>query len=198
MPGLSLQSCKAGRNREHVETFSPAPPWSGSIRMTLYYMPGWIMEALVGEQFNWCMNMQLCLIPGPEINQSSGRSGAILRFCHLHSRNMWLFVMLGCISPSPRSWKTVFGPLQFCVLPPLRVDHTTQILCSFSCFTRRAKLQACWFCSGCFNTGGPTKWQLNKLRVVHLFLFFKANLIMYDSPFCFLDYSKLPSIHSFK
>lgn len=66
---VSLRGRKAGRNREHVETFSPAPLWSGSIRMTLYYMPGWIMEALVGEHFNWCMNMQLCLIPGPEINQ---------------------------------------------------------------------------------------------------------------------------------
>lgn len=37
--------------------------------MTPHYTPGWIMEARVGEHFNWCMNMQLCLIPGPEINQ---------------------------------------------------------------------------------------------------------------------------------
>lgn len=69
MPARSSRGCKARRNREHVETFSSALLWSGSIRMTLYYMPGWIMEALVGEHFNWCMNMQLCLIPGPEINQ---------------------------------------------------------------------------------------------------------------------------------
>lgn len=96
MPVLSLRGRKARRNREHVETFSSALLWSGSIRMTLYYMPGWIMEAVVGEHFNWCMNMQLCLIPGPEINQVDVR-GAILNLHHLHSRILWLFVTFGSL-----------------------------------------------------------------------------------------------------
>lgn len=155
MPVLSLRGCKARRNREHVETFSSALLWSGSIRMTLYYMPGWIMEALVGEHFNWCMNMQLCLIPGPEINHVDVR-GLFLAFttCTLI---LWLFVMLGWLYSvfAAVEKKEESGPCSSMVY--LHLESTTRKTLSFcKSLTQRVKMQVFAF-SDVFRDKGSFK-----------------------------------------
>lgn len=110
---------------KHVEALSSALVWSCFIRMTLHYTPGWIIEALAGEHFNWCMNMQLCLIPGPEINQVR-HSGGYSEPHHLHSHILWLFARLGSISPSLQLWNPGVSLPPFYSLPPPQANLMTQ------------------------------------------------------------------------
>lgn len=78
MSARTQRGHKVCRNRKHVETFSPGLLWSRFIRMTLHWVPAWIMEPL--QQRTLSLMYEYAVLPQTWAwNQSSRHRGGSFR-----------------------------------------------------------------------------------------------------------------------